>query len=161
MVGMSGDEIDPTDPQGAPVELDELLAESDRHSREIVVDHDFPDVKCPNCDNSTFDASNWMIDPEDSERILCRTCGTHILTRVQEPELIKLAEELQDMVYKIDNEGLDYFLGNYIDMVPNAAVPGAKETLLWYAQQAIIALSDFEHYAKILCAEHGINYDIC
>ena len=70
-----------------------------------------------------------------------------------------LTAKLQDMVWKIDNEGLDYFLENYIDMVPDECPAGYSISLLTFAREARLALETFERHAREICDANEIEYD--
>lgn len=145
--------------QGTPVDLDdsveELFGVGPRGQRKLLISDEPNPLKCPNCDT----VGEWVRDSEDPNKILCARDGTHIMTQVSDEEAA-LAAKLQDMVWKIDNEGLDYFLLNYIDMVPNVdAIDGDGKTLRELAEDAMLAIETFEHSAKAACSANGIEYD--
>lgn len=70
-------------------------------------------------------------------------------------------EQLGNLVAKIDNEGLDYFLLYYggIDMVPEIVVLTTPDrTLRDLARDAANALKKFDTALEALCEHHDVEY---
>lgn len=61
------------------------------------------------------------------------------------------AEALYLMLAKIDGEGLDYFLENYGDTVPDIGA------LRRDAQTARLALEEFQATVRLLCRIHNVT----
>lgn len=74
-------------------------------------------------------------------------------------DLDKLPEQLDAMCFKIGQEGLDYFLNNYIDMVPDEMPPESDVSLLTHARNARIAIRQFEYHARNMCDIYDIEYE--
>lgn len=134
--------------------IEELFGVGPKGKRELLVLDEPNPLKCPTCDS----IGEWVRDEEDPNKILCARDGTHIMTQVSDEEA-ELAGQLQDMAWKIDNEGLDYFLQHYIDMVPDECPDGYSISLITFAREARLALELFERHAREMCEAHGIEYD--
>jgi len=72
-----------------------------------------------------------------------------------------LRGQLEDLVAKIDAEGLDYFLTSYggAATVPDEPVGAPGRTLRSFAQDAADALERFEHALQTLCGLHDVEYE--